>query len=245
MTENFNQSYHLPCYTSINTAELYAIYKGIDYCNSLVQENFVICTDSLSSLQALKNIFNRHPLIQKIHDTLNYTEKNFTLLWTPGHVGIRMNETVDQLAKDSLNETVFETFKFIVNDLKPLISFRVNTAWNNEWQEEIDNELKQVKPTVKKWDGAEFLSRKDSIVLTRLRIGHTRITKSYRFQNNPPICQCGEILNVKHIFETCQSNAHVRRKFGITGIESLSLQTKSNVENIIKFVKEIGLYFEI
>lgn len=91
----------------------------------------------------------------------NLNLKNYTLLWTPGHVGIKMNETVYQLAKDSLKETVCEKFSFIVIDLKSLINFRINTAWNNEWQDEKDNELKQIKPTVKKWDGVEFLTRKD------------------------------------------------------------------------------------
>ena len=246
-TSQFSSKFHLPDYTSVFTAELFAIYKAINHCKSLVPSNFLICTDSLSSLQSIKNIYSKHPLVQKIHDKLNLIDKNIVFLWIPSHVGIEMNETVDNLAKNAISEPLFKQFLFITKDLKSLVSSRINSAWNTEWEKEDSlNDLRKIKPTVKRWSVNGWLDRKDSIIITRLRIGHTRLTKSYHFNNiPPPTCACGETLTVGHIFETCTNYGITRRKYGITGLQNLNIESEINIENIIKFTKEIGIYNEI
>ena len=99
---------------------------------------------------------------------------------------------------------------------------------------------------MKGWSANCLLNRKDSIILTRLRIGHTRLTKSYHFNNiPPPTCSCGETLTVTHIFENCGNNNVNKRKYGITGLQNLTIETKSNLENVIKFITDIGFYQEI
>ena len=157
----------------------------------------------LQSNQSLqKSCTTSCTIIQKIHDQLNTTEKNFVFLWIPNHLGIRMNEKVDDLAKNAIIEPLFKRYLFIKNDLKDT---SIKLAWNNEWEnQDASNELRKIKPTVKGWSANCLLNRKDSIILTRLRIGHTRLTKSYYFNNiPPPTCFCGETLTVTHIFVSC------------------------------------------
>ena len=247
VTSQFSSKYHLPDHSSIFTAELYAILKAINHCKSLVSYQFLICTDSLSCLQSIQNIYSKHPLVQKIHDQLNVINKDIVFLWIPSHVGIEMNERADNLAKNAISEAFSKQFLFIAHDLKALVSTRLNAAWNNEWNsEDISNELRKIKPTVKRWNVNTLLKRKDSVVLTRLRIGHTRLTKSYRFNNiPPPTCTCGEVLTVTHIFENCVNNSYFRRKYGITGLQNLNNENETNLDNIIKFTLDIGIYHDI
>ena len=71
------------------------------------------------------NIYTKHPIIQKIHDYLNKTNKNYKFLWIPSHTGIPMNDKVDNFAKNSLLEPIHSQFSFIANDLKALIKSKL------------------------------------------------------------------------------------------------------------------------
>ena len=53
---------HLPSTSSIYTAELRAILLAFKLINKSSKEHFVICTDSLSSLMAIRNLKQDHPL---------------------------------------------------------------------------------------------------------------------------------------------------------------------------------------
>jgi len=57
------------------------------------------------------------------------------------------------------------------------------------------------------------LSRRDTVLLNRLRIGHTRLTHSFLLSGDLPecgICQCP--LTVKHILVECVDLKDVRNK---------------------------------
>ncbi|WP_411016840.1 ribonuclease H family protein, partial [Salmonella sp. s51944] len=63
---------------------------------------FVICSDSKSVLQAIKNNNWKNPFIcqilQKI-DLLYNSNKEITLFWIPSHIGISGNDKADSAAK--------------------------------------------------------------------------------------------------------------------------------------------------
>jgi len=56
------------------------------------------------------------------------------------------------------------------------------------------------------------LSRRDAVILRRLRIGHTRVTYKYLLSgDSQPLCdECKCSLTVKHILLECCSLMHVR-----------------------------------
>ena len=60
-------SWTLSPMASIYTAELYAIWMALRYCEMSIYDQFLICTDSLSCIQAIGNTFSRDPQVQNIH----------------------------------------------------------------------------------------------------------------------------------------------------------------------------------
>ena len=63
---------------------------------------WVIYTDSLSSMLAIENNRDNHPIISQIYDILTELHKQgkkITLFKTPVHIGKKGNEEADKAAK--------------------------------------------------------------------------------------------------------------------------------------------------
>ena len=89
-------------------------------------------------------------------------------------------------------------------------------------------------------------SRRDSVLLNRLRIGHTRLTHSFLLSGDDlPECGTSQCpLTVKHILVECVDLKHVRNKhFVASSIKDLF----DNIEahKIIDFIKETRFYKQI
>ena len=99
---------HLPSASSIYTAELRAIILGFKLICKSPKEHFIICTDSLSCLLAIRNLKQDHHLLHEIFNFYTYAvahqHKTVMFCWVPSHVGIQGNERVDALAKLALSE---------------------------------------------------------------------------------------------------------------------------------------------
>ena len=86
----------------------------------------------------------------------------------------------------------------------------------------------------------------DEVIINRLRIGHTRLTHSFRMENrpHPPLCdQCegDHELTVKHILIECNFLKIIRRRhYDVTDLNQLFKTVSS--KRILDFVKDIGLY---
>ncbi|XP_025421877.1 uncharacterized protein LOC112691718 [Sipha flava] len=93
----------LPTITNIFTAENYAILEAIKLANSLQTNNFLIISDSLSVLTALKNPWSRNEITQITQSELINTQKTFEFMWVPSHVGIKGNEMADEAASLASN----------------------------------------------------------------------------------------------------------------------------------------------
>ena len=85
--------------------------------------------------------------------------------------------------------------------------------------------------------------RKDEMVITRLKIGHTYHTSGYLLRGEPPpfcdLCDCN--ITVKHILFECVEYEAQRRRYLNIPIYC-DLFKKQNYKNLIKFIKSIGLY---
>ena len=87
------------------------------------------------------------------------------------------------------------------------------------------------------------LSRRDSVLLNRLRIGHTGLTYSFvlRYDDLPECGTCQYPLTVKHILVECVDLKDVQNKrFVASSIKDLF----DNIEahKIINFIKETHFY---
>ena len=248
LRENDHQTMRIPDGSSIFTAEAKAIDLALDLvdnCNSC--DKFIIFSDSFSVLQALNHTSSKNPQIQNIlqkHHTIS-KYKTIVYCWIPSHIGKRNNERVDKKAKESLNleQTVF---KIPCNNFKSFINRYIFDKWQTSWNETPFNKLKEIKPVIKESKTVISNIRREEVVLTRLRIGHTRITHSWLLnRDKQPICTgCDVPFTVKHFLLECFDCQQTRRSyFQVNNLHDLFKDVP--IENIIAFLKEIKLFNKI
>jgi len=68
--------------------------------------------------------------------------------------------------------------KYPPSDLYHDVTSLCYKLWQADWDQRTGNKLHSVKPHLG-YDPLSSLSRRDAIVLRRLRIGHTRLPHSY------------------------------------------------------------------
>ena len=115
-----------------------------------------------------------------------------------------------------------------------------------DWEQVDDNKLRVIKDNTRNWDNLHLLTRRESVIITRLRIGHTLITHKHLFdKTNLELCICGEMLMVPHIMESCNRLAAQRKKYNIHNLKSLANNDIINLSNILEFLKRINIYNQI
>lgn len=256
--ENIGLNYKLNPMSSVFTAEIMAIHKTILFIindfSSITKKKFIIYSDSRSSLEAIQNPFSSNPFVNAIKDLILFNNLNISikLAWIPSHMGLSGNENADKLAKDQyLSQKVDLITK---EDIKTLSKNLLLEKWNSNWLDTpLTNKLRNIKETTTEWITSNRASRREEIVLTRLRIGHTFLTHLYLFkQENPPICDFCQSnhtniqLTIKHIFLECTALVNARRKFNIQSSLRLNLGDEEvAIQNSINFLREIDVFSKI
>ncbi|XP_044766214.1 uncharacterized protein LOC123322337 [Coccinella septempunctata] len=246
---NNTVSYKLPPTSSIHTGELFAIYKSL-FSTMTPGQHIAIFTDSLSSIQSISNIYSNNPLIQKIQERCHIvkTNKNIstTIIWIPSHVGIEGNEVADQSAKLALSSDLPITNFQLHSDLKATIKLKSLRDWQTKWNSS-NNKLHAIQPEIDS-PLKISLNRKDKIVIRRLRIAHTRLTHGYLMSSEEhPICEyCRETrLTVEHLLSRCPHYDEIRRRMGLKENLKDNLNSATQIEATLKFLKECQLYNHI
>ena len=240
-------SLRLPPPASIFTAEAKAIILALKFIAASNKSKFIICSDSLSCLLAIQSAKLKNPIIKEIlhvFRNLNILGKEVVFLWIPSHVGIHGNTTVDQEAKDALNDPITNC-QIPYTDFKFYIKQYVVKLWKNAWNELNNNKLHEIKPELGE-NSYCFNNRRDQVVISRCRIGHSRNTHDYLLKNEPPpeCIPCNCKYSIKHIFLDCIDLADIRDKyFSHNNMHDLFNKVPSHI--IIQFLKEIGLYSKI
>ena len=231
-------------HTSIFTAEAVALKLAVQHIQRDAIRKSVIYSDSLSCLQALQNKNMENPIIREIIHILSYlreVDSQIEICWIPGHCGITGNEKADKIAKDHIPHNIYEV-KTPYSDLKPRISQYVNSLFQAKWDVCVGNKLHEINesflPSLKLYSD----NRKEDIILTRLRIGHTRLThKHYLGNEDPPECiPCNTQLTIKHILIECVDTADIRKQF----FNCPDLKTLFNSvagDTILAFLAEVNL----
>ena len=114
--------------------------------------------------------------------------------------------------------------------------------WQAEWDGCVSNKLHSVKPLLG-YSNLSSLSRQDAVVLRRLHIGHTRLTHSYLLnrQDQPECSHCDCALTVARVLLECNHYNVVRQRY--FNVSSLyELFDTVNAQNILGFIRDIGLY---
>ena len=118
------------------------------------------------------------------------------------------------------------------------------TIWNS-LPADLLNKLHSVKHLLS-YSNLSSFSHQHGVVLRRLRIGHTRLTHSYLLnrQDQPECSHCDCVLTVAHVLLECSHYNVVRQRyFNATSFNSLhELFDTVNAQNILGFIRDIGLY---
>jgi len=167
----------LPNTASIFSAELHAISLAVTVICHSEEYNYVIFSDSMSSLQALSGF---------------KLEIHFILCWIPSYVNIVGNERAYTAAKSALSLPI-TNMKLPAGELFPQVCKFCLNEWQEIWDCCESNKLNSIYPTVGSVAHSKIMSRYDSVLINRLRIGHSRLTYSHILcGDDPPTCQlCG------------------------------------------------------
>jgi kelch-like protein 2/3 len=241
--KNKIRSFSLHPAFSIFSAEILAIFKALEELMNYDKGNFIIYTDSLSVLQSLLSHHHNHPLISKVFTVLeNLTHLGFSIkfCWIPSHVGIQGNELVDRAAKTAVDYLPFDLPYY---DMKNLLTATVYSEWQQSWSKQLGNKLYAVKSQITVWPS--ITSRKHDVIITRLRIGHTRFTHRHLLigESTPTCSHCKTAMTVKHILIECPNFTNQRCHYFQS--HNLSLKYLLNItphKNIFIFLKSIGFY---
>ena len=113
-------------------------------------------------------------------------------------------------------------------------------VWQAEWDGCSANKLHSVKRHLG-YCSVIHLSRRDAVIVRRLRIGHTRVSHKYLLSgDSQPLCdKCKCFLTVKHILLECCSLKHVRENY-FTCSSLKELFETVDATTIMYFIKEVN-----
>lgn len=243
----------LPSEASIYSAEIYAIELAISMIKSGNSQNYIILSDSLSSLQKLQELNYDHPTVRKIqHDIFKLASenKNVEFCWIPGHAGIHGNDRADSLAKLATSQPK-QFIPIHYKDWYPIIKEKITEKWNDEWKRSR-NKMLEIKPNVGEWAKEKYNNRKEQVVVNRLRCGHTLLTQQHLMEVDaggfaPPCPLCNEAgLSVRHVMMDCQVLEQERRRHFNGPLNFKALLTDNKMKTkMLTFVRNIGLFDEV
>ena len=171
--------------------------------------------------------------------------KHVIFTWIPSHIVIHGNTVVAREAKNALDDPV-SNCSIPYTDIKPFIVKYILKRWQDSWDQQIHNKLHEMHSLVGKTPCSYGQNRREQVVLTRCRIGHSRLTHSYLLNNEErsECIPCNSNLSLKHVLIDCVDVADVQQTF--YNANSLSnLLTNAAGDTILQFLKEIDLYTKI
>ncbi|XP_074041346.1 uncharacterized protein [Leptinotarsa decemlineata] len=241
----YNSCHKLSKASSVFSGELTAILKALEYTRSHDNGKTVIITDSLSAVTAISQLYPSHPILILIKKELHHLQQqNKTTHFV--RVPSQMDEIADRLARDATDidelHTITRTAKF---DLKQIFKEMIINAWQAEWNLS-KSKLAEVKKTVLPRK-IYSLERKQQTIVTRLRLGHTRITHSHLIdKTQEPTCEiCHCPLTVKHILIECEAYNRHRKLHGFPSTLAELLKEGCNPSQLIDYLTDIGSVNEI
>ena len=193
-----------------------------------------------------------HPIVQEIHSlllTLARKGFNISFLWVPGHVGITGNERADASAKEALSDVEYASPLVPYEDLRASLRNSVLEKWRESWRTLDNCKLRGIKGVTSAWPSSSRVNRREEVVITRLRIGHCPLTHAYLFteEKEPPQCEdCRCPLSIRHILIDCAKYRDARTRLNLGGnLESLLGDHPTNLNNTLRFLKEISIFNKI
>ena len=105
-----------------------------------------------------------------------------------------------------------------------------------------------VKPNVKPWTKIPGGNRRYETKITRLRIGHTRLTNGYHMsRGRPPECAHCDVypLTTEHLLMECQATKHIRDRLKLPNNPQKLLGKDCPTTSLIEYLKELEILNDI
>ena len=147
------RSFSLPASASVFSAELVAIDKALSFIEVSNEALYLILTDSLSSLLALRSFNPGDPLVLDILTrvtSLDRAGKSVQFCWIPSHVGITGNELADAAARRAACAPCTRRLPLPARDYCPAVKVFVQSKWQEEWEAK-PSKLRELKLILKPW----------------------------------------------------------------------------------------------
>ncbi|KAI5727669.1 hypothetical protein M8J77_005465 [Diaphorina citri] len=239
---------------SVFTAEMFAIHFCLEHISKTYprpKDKFIVFSDSKSALQCLLQPFPTNPICLNIRSLLldlkfcHGIEILFT--WIPSHHGISGNVLVDTAANEAHTTPDVNVQEVTADDIKSTFKRAPLAEWKNEWQATpITNKLRYIKDNVKPWSSSNRHNRREEVVLSRLRIGHTSLTHGHLMEKkDPPQCSsCMVPLTVYHILSVCPMLEDHRKKVRLRSkcLKWLLSDSDDIASQVIRFLRISKLF---
>ena len=140
------------------------------------------------------------------------------------------------------------THKCYLQDLKKMIHNNTKKNWNQYWDtKSLSSHLRKCKTFNSEKNPATTFNRRDQVLLTRLRIGHSIITHQHIFNKEPPPkCDvCPYRLTVDHILIECKKYTKERELHHIKNSIKNNLSDSAQCSNVIQFIDAINVRNQI
>ena len=241
-------SKRLPDNSTIFAAEATAINLALNYYQHMgpVHHDVVLYSDSMSSLQAIEGDDTENHLICHIRNLLWLLSDRGThvrFCWIASHCSIEGNGRVDQLAKEIIDQEIDPLAGVHYIDLKPLVNYYIQQLVQTKWDVAVHGrDFYLVKPTLVQPKKFQRLTRAEEVVITRLRIGHTKATNS---RGPPTACHhCGQTLSIDHMLLECAVVQECHDEYYTA--DSLNTLFETIPETcIVEFLREVGFFYLI
>ncbi|GBN20423.1 hypothetical protein AVEN_216111-1 [Araneus ventricosus] len=200
----------------------------------------------MSLLESLRSSSTHNLLIKEVKDFYRHLlSKGARILfsWVPSHVGITRNELPDKSEKSA---TEFLTRPIVYVDVLSAVNQWCHYQLQEKWNVDANKKHRLIKPVLSQ--RVTKFKRRCDVLLTRLRIGHTRLPHKYLlFAESPPTCShCGDILTVKDIVTDCIAfNRHRLRYFRLSSFNLSFSFGEIPHFNLFIYLKDIGVLRDI
>ncbi|XP_059058509.1 uncharacterized protein LOC131851968 [Achroia grisella] len=197
---------HSSC--SVYQAELLAISRACEWAITHQYSHTVIYSDSLSSIKAIQNRSNTHPIVSRIHNDLHHANNPINIVWVRSHVGIVGNEAADAAAGEACRlHKAPDYHKFPLSYAKALYKKNSLLTWEKRYMSaEQGSHTRKLLPHLN--NIRDLFSRTErSFHLSQVLTGHGYV-KSYlmRFHitdNSYCPCDGNSEQTFEHLFNNC------------------------------------------
>lgn len=143
-------------------------------------------------------------------------------------------------------------------EMKSVIKGKINQKWQSMWDRESrGRHLYQIQQNVRP-SRIAGKGRREEIVITRLRIGHSALNKTLKIigKHNSGLCEeCQEEESVEHVILRCRryetQREMMRRGLVDAGVKEISLKglldlsDRSQQRMLLEFLRSMGLFNRI